>query len=100
MIKEIKIGNYIIWDMSYVTKGADPTEVTVYHLSKFEEKSIFVEEFFGDWKITTGLYSEVFQNRSEADTILQGLGAPTTKIIQNAFEFENFDTNVRSSHNG
>lgn len=80
--KDMMVKGWRILDKSFVTKGADPTQVGKYILSK-NGTQITVEEFFGDWSVSDnkGFSSKRDLNSKQVDQLLQQYGAPSLDDI-------------------
>lgn len=82
-----RVGTWDINDLSYITKGADPTQSQVYVL-RGKNRTIKIMEFFNDWYIWDesehggrwGPFTE-----KQIDQLLGELGAPSIKRIERAF---------------
>jgi hypothetical protein len=77
------ISGWSVEDISFVTRGADPTHYQRYILRK-GNKTYKVEEFFGDYYVSTDLKSKGRgpYTSKQADQLLRQVGAPTTDQIE------------------
>ena len=90
MLKEgsasgVTLKGWKIVNNSFVSKGADPTAVTVYELTK-SGKKITVTEFFGDWSVKCGSEDIRGLTQKKADEYLKKQGAPS--IVNMFHEFD------------
>ena len=80
-------------DNSYTSKGADPTQVTRWILTK-DGIRVEIQEFFGDWSINGHRLKPDFTSREYSKksyqyvgTKLQELGAPSIETIEKEIEY-------------
>lgn len=85
---EMGISEFDVEHRRFVICGEDPTEVNCYKITrKFDNKSIEIEELFGDWKVLDNPadHSAVARPLSKAtlDAYLAAFGfPPITKIAE------------------
>lgn len=80
-------------DNSYTSKGADPTQVTRWILTR-DDIRIEIQEFFGDWSINGSRLKPDFRDKDYSnkskqfiDHKLQEIGAPSLETIEKEIEF-------------
>ena len=89
-----RIDGWDIQDKSFVSKGADPTQVTKIILKK-NGHIITINEFFGDWSVESEKDHRTWASKrnlkfKDVDSVIKQLGGPSMKKIKDAIEPEDY----------